>query len=538
MRYDEAHWRQGLVDIHALDIDLNNPRFAFRHLGGIDGVVKYMVEKEGVLVLAAQIADYGGLFANERIIVLEGEEGRYTVLEGNRRTLACQILLHPGKYFPDDDVVATIPVVDNETRARIGRLDALIALDRRAADPIVARIHVFGKKDWNFLSRMYYAYNSFQTGTDMATICASLGCSQKDVYHYVRAFTAIDLARESVTGDFTKIDLLLGGEVDPQHFLGIVLSPLVQRHFGAPFVWDNGEKNFLGPHSDLIEKVGRIARDTLFSTDGEGSRILRGGIDKYLKAVFPQETRQLEMDVGPGGRYVPSPDPPLPPVESSDPGSSTANPPAPPPESPRNDLGLPSIGEEDSCAVAPSPGKRPPDIEVPSDEEEGSGGQLPVPAPKSREVFFEALECPLADFRLQQITKEIVSLSRRQRGLIDFAISASFLMRALLEWSLLYHCTRSKRLETLREGLKKPPGFEPTLTDLLDFFSKLKEPAVMPKRLGEKCGLIRDRWLIDLNCNAHNSFGNHTAQRLTDIAADVRPVIRFIFSGEDASGES
>lgn len=79
MRYDEAHWRQGLVDIHALDIDLNNPRFAFRHLGGIDGVVKYMVEKEAVLVLAGQIADYGGLFANERNIVLEGENGRYIV---------------------------------------------------------------------------------------------------------------------------------------------------------------------------------------------------------------------------------------------------------------------------------------------------------------------------------------------------------------------------------------------------------------------------------------------------------------------------
>jgi len=60
----------------------------------------------------------------------------------------------------------------------------------------------------------------------------------------------------------------------------------------------------------------------------------------------------------------------------------------------------------------------------------------------------------------------------------------------------------------------------------------------MPKRLGEKCGLIRSRWLNDLNCNAHNSFGNHTAPRLTDIAADVRPVIRFIFNGKDTSGEN
>ncbi len=60
----------------------------------------------------------------------------------------------------------------------------------------------------------------------------------------------------------------------------------------------------------------------------------------------------------------------------------------------------------------------------------------------------------------------------------------------------------------------------------------------MPKRLAEKCGLIKDRWLIDLNCNVHNSFGNHTAQRLVDIAADVRPVIRFVFSGQDVDEEA
>ncbi len=234
----------------------------------------------------------------------------------------------------------------------------------------------------------------------------------------------------------------------------------------------------------------------------------------------------MEMDIGLGSSYSPPTPTPsngsIPDRAAEEVAAPAASPPASPPQGQRDGEGTSQPQQE----FAP---------QSQDDKTTLSGGSQRL---KTREVFFEALKCPIPDFRLQQITKEIVAISNRQRGLIDSAISASFLMRALLEWSLLHHCAKSRKNEQMATRLRKPPGFEPSLNDLLIFFSDLGDPVIMPKRLGEKCQHIRERWLIDLNCNTHNAFGNHTAQRLIDIAADVRPIVRFIFGGDDDSDDS
>jgi len=535
MRFDPDAWRRAPLTTTDLQIDLNNPRFAFRHLGGLDGVVKYLVEKEGVLDLAQKIASYGGLFQNEQIIVHDND-GDLIVLEGNRRTLACQILLRPGKFFHDDAIVASIPEIDPQTRDRISQIEASIVTDRRVADPIIASIHVFGKKDWNFLSRMYYAYNNFNAGTDIDTICRSLHCTTKEVYNYIRSFTAIDLAREAYTGDYTKVDLLLNGEVDPQTYLSIVLSSIVPKHFGSPFIWDDGRSNFLG-HPDLVSKIKLIAAHTLFGEDEGLYRISKGSIERYLKAVFRRDEAQLEMPIGKFTVYE-DPSPPVSPKEEETPISRHSAP-ADPPTSPLS-------------APDPIPPVAPPSAHTPAPQNDGNGAELEkqdapqedppstpaTPQPKrlpTREIFFEALECQIADYRLLQITKEIVAVSRRPRGLIDAAISASFLMRALLEWSLLYHARRANRVDEMMAATRTKPGGEPRLADILEYFSNTRDNAYLPNRLREKCKHIKEHWMNDLNCNIHNDYGNHTPDRLSAIAADVRPIVKWVFGYRDDS---
>jgi len=546
MRYQADDWQRGVVRTEQILLDLSNPRFAYRLLGGLDGVVQYLVEKEGVLELAAKIAAYGGLYDNERIIVWQRPGGQYVVLEGNRRVLACQILLHPGKFFFDDAKVDAVPKITKDTAARIEALEVSIVKDRKIADPVIANMHVFGKKDWHFLSQMYYAYNNYSLGIDVETICDGLNCSTKDVYYFLRCYKAIDLARQSVADNFSRIEGILGGEVEFKYFLAIVVSPLVQKHFGAPFIWDDGRENFHG-HPDLIDKIGVIASHALFADDQIGYRASRGPIEQYLKYAFRRDERQMELE----DVLKPAPYKPRAVVSSS-----SDEKPLDPSDFPADSLMAPTAPEPSASASAPSPdSENSPGAALSSSREStpiGEGGassEVPSAAPPKsltqgqqktpvREVFFERLECPIADPRLQQLTAEIVNVSKRTRRLAEFPITASFLSRALLEWSLLHQLRKFKRLGDAQARYKCGAGQYPLLGELLAFSESIDDESFLPKKLKAKCKFVREHWMNDLNCNVHNDFGNHTQHRLISMAADIRPIVRWIFSGIDDADEA
>lgn len=83
------------LPITKIDLDLLNPR----HDSNIDTqekVINHLVENDKIKMLAKDIAD-NGISPIDLIAVIEKEDGRYTVVEGNRRICALTLLNKPKK---------------------------------------------------------------------------------------------------------------------------------------------------------------------------------------------------------------------------------------------------------------------------------------------------------------------------------------------------------------------------------------------------------------------------------------------------------
>ena len=85
--YEMINYVTKEIDVEQLILDEQNPRFIVPPNPSQQSIVDYLIDYEEVVKLAMSIRDNGGLFAGERVIVYE-EDGKYIVLEGNRRVCA------------------------------------------------------------------------------------------------------------------------------------------------------------------------------------------------------------------------------------------------------------------------------------------------------------------------------------------------------------------------------------------------------------------------------------------------------------------
>jgi hypothetical protein len=153
------------VAVSPLDLllDNRNPRFVYPMGSSQEEIRKYLIESEDVIELTQGIAQYGGLMIGERIIVCE-ENGKYVVLEGNRRACACQLLLNrnliPQKY------INSIPKVPKEVLDEIRLIEVDLANSRDAAYPVLTSRHVKRLKEWppvpkrKYYNDLYVKYGS------------------------------------------------------------------------------------------------------------------------------------------------------------------------------------------------------------------------------------------------------------------------------------------------------------------------------------------------------------------------------------------
>lgn len=87
-------WESDEVSVDKLWLDDKNPRLDLAPGCLQDDIRKELILREDVIDLAVQIATKQKLLAGERVIVTL-ENGHLTVLEGNRRVAAIQILRKP-----------------------------------------------------------------------------------------------------------------------------------------------------------------------------------------------------------------------------------------------------------------------------------------------------------------------------------------------------------------------------------------------------------------------------------------------------------
>ncbi len=178
-----------LIDIDGLKLNRKNYRIYFNTGITEEQVVKKLFDEEGIVKLAESIVQYGGLYAYENIIAVK-EGDKNIVLEGNRRTLAIQCLLHDN-FVPEDYKNQYSKIRNKTTKEglnKIRRVQVFFVKNREEAIPLIANKH-FGSSSlsWPSASQWFYYKDTWEKmGKDLEKSADQLKANKNDIISSIK----------------------------------------------------------------------------------------------------------------------------------------------------------------------------------------------------------------------------------------------------------------------------------------------------------------------------------------------------------------
>lgn len=521
MTLEKSQWEELEVSPTAISLDPENPRLRPEDVRTQNAIREALIQHEGVLTLCRQIDQYKGLFPTEKVVLIGGEDD-YTVVEGNRRIAACQLLLDKTLSIRNED---KIPEIDYETRSNITLVPAVVAASREVADEVITNLHLGGGKiGWSLVGQMRYARSRQSHGQGLGEIASNLHLPAEEAQELILLSYAFDWAVNQTFWTDEERDVLWDFHIDLEHFRKAVLSPKTKKHFGRSLFLSDGSPNPEFDHDEFLRIVEIIARHTLLSQKIDQDRSYRRemSLGNYLEAVFPKE-RSFHQSVMQFPGLV---DTAGAKSERFEPHGTDQNPEGRSLDRALGDSSRP-IGATSSHV--PSPFDHSAD-ENASDKTQSAGEKGPGDAYRHQpEVFFSKLRCVREDEHFRQLVRE---LRRMDTNL--YRIGASLVLRSVFEYCLTYHLKETGRYQEASKG----SGGKPKLRDILKYCSNEQKAAFRDKRLVELCKSILDRGYIDdLNVTAHSDIGNTTPEKVRMIGGELGPVIRAVAEGIDYSAE-
>ena len=181
------------IQLDELYLDEKNPRFIVPPNPSQQSIVDYLIENEEVEQLANDIAKSGGLNAGERVIVTE-ENGRWIVLEGNRRICACKILMNPSllanRRLASVDKISLL--VNDELKQSLSIVNVDVMRNRLEAQSSLAAKHIDGIKRWSTISKHKYFALEFDAGKSIKEISMITGVSEAKIKTGLKEYRIID----------------------------------------------------------------------------------------------------------------------------------------------------------------------------------------------------------------------------------------------------------------------------------------------------------------------------------------------------------
>lgn len=445
--------RYAVVDISDLFLDVANPRFASSTLLSREkeisqkDIINYLVEYGEASKLAEEIEQHNGLFG-EDVMSACIIDGQVVILEGNRRLAACKLLLDNSLLNERLAGLYPIPTISEETRANIEKILLLIYDDSADAQTYIASKHTQPNiKKWTTIEQYNYYYSQFMSGKTTIQIAEAVRVVsssevEKRIKEYALFDTIFGLVKKKhpdlqveaasilpvVTAFMPKLlgknkkYTLLGVELDRKKLSYVSLPS--QKALYEEILCLIGEAFFARPEAKKQaekEERAKNARFRISSDEIKGANKVESLIDedKRIPGLKQLILRFRDEDVGEE-------------TDTQTTGSAAQN--------------------DNGCAQ--------PDSKVSKDGDEYSGetkdnsgtdegvnGQSSFASKEKQVLFF-------ADFRYEHldptnddnkgliaVAKEIKALSvtNSYTGYHKFPIAASFLLRSLIEQTLLRH---------------------------------------------------------------------------------------------------
>ena len=179
------------VELENLKFDPENPRFADQSFETEEDLIQCLYDEMDVDEIIQSILSSGYLNYEPLIVMKEG--GSYTVLEGNRRLAALNILANEGLRaklgikLPVEPLAKPLP---KEIKVRL-------VASRKEARAYIGFKHINGPMKWDAIAKAKYAAQWFAEGSDIATISKTLGDNHNTVRRLVNGWLALEQAKAS-----------------------------------------------------------------------------------------------------------------------------------------------------------------------------------------------------------------------------------------------------------------------------------------------------------------------------------------------------
>lgn len=304
--------------IDQLDLDPQNPRLPEEIAGDSLAMVEYLIDHGVLHELGYSFLD-NGFFEAERLIVIESESGRYTVVEGNRRLAALQCL--HGRH-PERSIVDVEPTPDQLERLTL--IPCLVASNRRDVDSYLAHRHIGGMKTWSpeararFLRRLVEEEQQKDATNAFRNVGRRIGSNATGVRNSYNAISIVRYAAEELgipTGQLQHqrfgvwLRAMNSSEIRSYIGFGNPATPLETatklsaldrdrlREVVTDFTPSHGSERVLLQDSRWITDYGRIL------VDGDAREVLRETNDflsaraVLLRRELPEQMRAICRDL-------------------------------------------------------------------------------------------------------------------------------------------------------------------------------------------------------------------------------------------------
>lgn len=205
-------------EVSSLQLDAQNPRFPVdAPPGNQAAVAKQIADRYEALDIARKIATEGFHVAEPPAVVVE--DGKYVVVEGNRRVTALKALLDPElrKTFADAEEWEEVAKAGRDADRVPHTIPVIIYPDRNSAKPLLGQRHIRGQLKWEplqqarFIEGLIADGNSFEAVAQMTNLRVG---EVRSMYRNYRLITVDARRLGIVTKDIEKKFTVLGNVLD------------------------------------------------------------------------------------------------------------------------------------------------------------------------------------------------------------------------------------------------------------------------------------------------------------------------------------
>lgn len=191
-----SDWKEITVNVSEVLLDSDNPRL-FIESPTQENILIFLANEEDAIELAKQISLNRGLPLAEKP-VLTIENGKYVVLEGNRRICACKLLLEPS-LLPSKKR-GKIPKIDWEMRNYLENLPVVLTPDRNSTEAFITMRHSGDRnvKKWSTIASIKRFVNRYTKGETITDIAKVLDEKTTDVKNGIRFFYFLEFVRNEI----------------------------------------------------------------------------------------------------------------------------------------------------------------------------------------------------------------------------------------------------------------------------------------------------------------------------------------------------